>query len=180
MQNKNTLIIIVIAAVIIVGGFFFLMGSGTDTSQNTSINTTNTASDQTQTTTQQPMTSDTVGTDTTGGTSAGKETTAPESTGSSAGSAQAGVVEIKVKGFMYGYDPKEIRVKKGDVVKIDFTSTDGFHDWVVDEFNAKTSRVNTGGSTSVTFTADKVGTFEYYCSVGQHRAMGMVGKLIVE
>jgi plastocyanin len=28
--------------------------------------------------------------------------------------------------------------------------------------------------------ADKKGTFEYYCSVGQHRALGMKGKLVVE
>ena len=34
--------------------------------------------------------------------------------------------------------------------------------------------------TFVEFTVDKTGTFEYYCSVGQHRANGMVGNLIVE
>jgi len=32
----------------------------------------------------------------------------------------------------------------------------------------------------VEFTADTPGEFEYYCSVGQHRANGQVGKLIVE
>ena len=30
------------------------------------------------------------------------------------------------------------------------------------------------------FTADKVGSFEYYCSVGSHRSMGMKGVLKVE
>jgi len=40
--------------------------------------------------------------------------------------------------------------------------------------------VTPGTPTSVTFVADKTGTFEYYCSVGNHRAQGMVGKLIVE
>src|SRR3990167_9256749 len=44
----------------------------------------------------------------------------------------------------------------------------------VKEFN------NTGQSASVEFTADKAGGFEYYCSVGTHRAMGMVGAFIVE
>lgn len=34
--------------------------------------------------------------------------------------------------------------------------------------------------TSVTFVADETGTFEYYCSVGNHRGQGMIGKLIVE
>ena len=34
--------------------------------------------------------------------------------------------------------------------------------------------------TSVTFIADQEGSFEYYCSVGNHREEGMVGTLIVE
>lgn len=85
-----------------------------------------------------------------------------------------------ISGVNFAFSQPEIRVKKGDRVRIDFTSTDGFHDWVVDEFSAATEKVNTGASSSVEFVADKVGTYEYYCSVGQHRAMGMVGKLIVE
>jgi len=73
-----------------------------------------------------------------------------------------------------------MRVKEGDEVSITFRSVDGFHDWVVDEFDAATEKVETDGETTVTFIADKTGTFEYYCSVGQHRANGMVGTLIVE
>lgn len=87
---------------------------------------------------------------------------------------------FNVGGVNFAFDVKEIRVKKGDTVTINFTSDGGFHDWTVAEFNAATSRVNSGGSTSVTFVADKAGTFEYYCSVGSHRALGMVGNLIVE
>lgn len=87
---------------------------------------------------------------------------------------------IEVKAHNYAFDTDEIRVKKGETVTINFESTDGFHDWAVDEFNAQTQKVQPGTKTSVTFVADKEGTFEYYCSVGNHRAMGMVGKLIVE
>jgi len=87
---------------------------------------------------------------------------------------------VQVRGVNYGYDVKEIVVKKGETVTVEFESTDGFHDWVVDEFDAKTDRVQPGIRTSVTFVPDEVGTFEYYCSVGSHRAHGMVGKLIVE
>lgn len=85
-----------------------------------------------------------------------------------------------VKGVNFGFDVKEIRVKQGDTVTVNFTSSDGFHDWVLDEFKAATGRVQPGTPTSITFVADKKGTFEYYCSVGSHRAHGMVGKLIVE
>lgn len=90
------------------------------------------------------------------------------------------VKTFAISGVNFSFSQTEIRVKKGDLVRIDFTSTDGFHDWVVDEFNAATEKVNTGGSTFVEFVADQVGTFEYYCSVGQHRAMGMIGNLVVE
>lgn len=74
----------------------------------------------------------------------------------------------------------DIVVNVGDTVRIEFESTDGFHDWVVDEFNAATEKVRPGTPTVVEFVADKAGTFEYYCSVGSHRANGMVGKFIVQ
>jgi plastocyanin len=87
---------------------------------------------------------------------------------------------FEVRGSNYAFDQKEIRVKKGDTVTINFESTGGLHDWVLDEFGAATEKVQEGGKSSVTFVADKTGSFEYYCSVGSHRLHGMVGKLIVE
>ena len=89
-------------------------------------------------------------------------------------------VSFDLSGKNFAFDVEEIRVNKGDKVTINFTSESGFHDWVVDAFDASTEQVNTGESTSVTFVADETGEFEYYCSVGQHRANGMVGTLIVE
>lgn len=87
---------------------------------------------------------------------------------------------VTVKGSPFKFDVTEIKVKVGEKVRIKFESTQGTHDWVVDEFNARTKVVNTGETDSVVFVADKAGTFEYYCSVGNHRAQGMVGNLIVE
>lgn len=81
---------------------------------------------------------------------------------------------------MDGVRAPELRVKQGEIVQINLMSVDGFHDVVIDEFGAATERVQTGGETTVTFVADKKGTFEYYCSVGQHRQNGMFGNLIVE
>jgi len=91
---------------------------------------------------------------------------------------QSKIFDISAENFSFSMD--EIRVKKGDTVQINLLSADGFHDWVVDEFGAAAERVNTGQKSIVIFTADKAGEFEYYCSVGNHRAMGMKGKLIVE
>ena len=86
--------------------------------------------------------------------------------------------EIKASNFKFSL--AEIRVKKGDRVKIVLNNTGGFHDWVIDEFNARTKQAQGPATETVEFTADKTGTFEYYCSVAQHRQNGMVGKLIVE
>lgn len=85
-----------------------------------------------------------------------------------------------VKGQNFSFAPAEIRVKKGDKVKVVFENAGGFHDFVIDEFKARTKQISDGKTDTVEFTADKAGTFEYYCSVGSHRAMGMKGKLVVE
>ena len=90
------------------------------------------------------------------------------------------VVVIPLSGRNFAFSGDTITVKQGDTIRIDFISEEGFHDWVVDEFDAATERVSAGETTSVEFVADQVGAFEYYCSVGNHRAQGMVGTLIVE
>ncbi|MGY6530837.1 MAG: cupredoxin domain-containing protein [Cyanobacterium sp.] len=72
-------------------------------------------------------------------------------------------------------------VPLGSTMEITLCSTGGTHDWVVDELGVATEQVSEGGECStVEFTADQVGQFEYYCSVGNHREEGMVGVLIVE
>ncbi|HSW90232.1 MAG TPA: plastocyanin/azurin family copper-binding protein [Patescibacteria group bacterium] len=88
--------------------------------------------------------------------------------------------KFTVKGLNFSFDVKEIKVKQGDVVTINFANTEGTHNWVLDEFNARTETIPEGQTSSVTFVADKTGTFEYYCSVGKHRQLGMVGNLIVQ
>lgn len=88
--------------------------------------------------------------------------------------------DIMVEGGSYYFKPNQLRVKKGDTVKIIFNNVDGTHDFVIDEFNVKTNQITAGKQETVTFVADKAGTFEFYCSVGPHRQMGMRGKLIVE
>ena len=82
--------------------------------------------------------------------------------------------------YMDGVESPELRVKEGDKIRIELVSEQGFHDWVLDEFNAKTSQINAPASSFVEFIVDKKGTFEYYCSVGQHRINGMKGVFIVE
>lgn len=93
----------------------------------------------------------------------------------------AKVKEFKVDASPYKFSPVGITVNKGDTVKITVTNVEGTHDFKLDEFVGASTRIlKTGETQVITFVVDKTGTFEYYCSVGNHRAMGMVGTLTVK
>lgn len=88
------------------------------------------------------------------------------------------VKEFTVDGKNFAFTPALVSVKKGDTVRIKFINSQGFHDFVIDEFKVATPQIKEGEAV-VEFVADKTGSFEYYCSVGSHRAMGMKGTLQV-
>ncbi len=94
--------------------------------------------------------------------------------------AEPTVREFAVTGNNFAFSETSLTVKKGDTVRIVFTNAEGFHDWKIDEFNAATQKLSAGASETIEFVADTAGSFEYYCSVGSHRAMGMKGTLVVE
>ena len=85
-----------------------------------------------------------------------------------------------VEGDNYTFSLKEIRVPIGTPVTIVFKNKEGLHDLKIDEFAVATKKISAGAEEKVSFVANKKGSFEYYCSVGQHRANGMFGKLVVE
>ena len=82
--------------------------------------------------------------------------------------------------YIDGQENPNIVVNQGDEVVIEFTVTGGTHDFVIDEFGVATEVLSEGEIQTIDFVADQVGEFEYYCSVGTHRAEGMYGSLIVE
>lgn len=92
----------------------------------------------------------------------------------------ANTKSFTVEGGNFKFTPNTIAVAKGDTVKITFKNMEGFHDFVLDEFQIRTKQIPAGQEETIQFVADKVGTFEYYCSVGSHRTMGMVGTLEVK
>ena len=71
-------------------------------------------------------------------------------------------------------------MNKGDRVKIIFKNTQGFHNFVIDRYGLATPQKQSPDTEVLEFTADKVGSFEYYCAVGTHRQQGMRGTLLVE
>lgn len=89
------------------------------------------------------------------------------------------IKEFNVDATSFSFSPSTMSVSKGDTVKITVKNLKGTHDLKIDEFNASTRILNVGEEQTITFVADKIGTFQYYCSIGNHRAMGMVGTLTV-
>lgn len=91
-----------------------------------------------------------------------------------------GIQTIEVEGGSFYYAPDEIRVKRGEPVRITLNSVDAMHDFVIDELDVKTPVIQAGETATVEFTPETAGEYTFYCSVGQHRQLGMVGTLIVE
>lgn len=87
-----------------------------------------------------------------------------------------------VNSGMFWYAPNEIKVKQGDTVTIVFSNANGMHDFNLPDYGQKTKVIKAGETDSFTFTADKKGTFEYFCSVGNgyHRMKGQIGVLLVQ
>lgn len=102
----------------------------------------------------------------------------PTSVSESTGVPEA-VKAFEVEGKPFEFMPNEIKIKKGDSVKVVFKNTEGFHSFVIDGMG-RTKQIPVNETDTVQFVATQSGTFEYYCDVGTHKQQGMVGKLIVE
>lgn len=99
---------------------------------------------------------------------------------SDSSASSATLKEFTISGQNFSFNPNKISVKKGDRVRITFNNTSGFHDLVIDGYGLATKQAQAPDTEILEFTADKVGSFEYYCSVGSHRSMGMTGTLMVK
>jgi plastocyanin len=107
-----------------------------------------------------------------------EETVEQETTNSGVNAEDATVVEVEAENFSFSM--KEIRVEKGEKLIVKFTNKEGFHDFLIDELKVNSGMVAQANTIELEIPTDTVGTYEYYCSVGQHRANGMFGKLIIE
>lgn len=84
-----------------------------------------------------------------------------------------------VKGYNFGFSPNTIRVKQGETIKLRLVSSDSPHTFTIDELNVN-QQFTFGKDADAVFTANKKGTFQFYCAVPGHKESGMIGTLIVE
>jgi cytochrome c oxidase subunit 2 len=94
--------------------------------------------------------------------------------------APASVREITMTAKNYEFDPAVITVKKGEKVRLIITATDRDHGIKIAGYDIN-QVLKKGDPTTVEFTAEKAGTFEFKCSVFCGMGHGkMKGKLVVE
>lgn len=89
--------------------------------------------------------------------------------------------EIQVQAYQYGFEPSIIDVKKGERIRLVFTSKDVPHGvFIMDGIDKATNTFGKGQTEIIEFTADKAGTFTMQCSVycGAGHT-NMQGKIVV-
>ena len=97
------------------------------------------------------------------------------------GSIREGVKEIQIVGNEYTFTPSSISVGKGEKVALTFRNTGRLpHNLTIKELGIATKTIGQGESDTVEFTASEVGILTFYCSVGNHRSLGMEGSLEVK
>lgn len=87
--------------------------------------------------------------------------------------------EVTITAKNYEFSPSRIEVMQDDLVKITLRSEDEAHSFAIDGYRIM-RRIPAGGSTTIEFRADKLGTFAFYCSMTNaegHRRMK--GELVV-
>lgn len=91
------------------------------------------------------------------------------------------IVRITVEVDEFFFDPDVITVDKGDKVIVTLENEGQIpHNWGIPEFGVRTDTIEPGEEDTVTFIANKKGTFTFYCSVTGHRGAGEYGELEVE
>ena len=96
--------------------------------------------------------------------------------------ASSGTEEYAVELSNFKFSPTTIDVEAGEKVVFVLKNTGGTHDFVIDELNVQSRTLQTGQEEriEVEIPEDAAGKdYEFYCSIGNHRAMGMKGTLHV-
>jgi cytochrome c oxidase subunit 2 len=88
--------------------------------------------------------------------------------------------EIRVTARKYEFSPNEIKVKRGDHIRLVITALDRDHGFKLEAFHID-QKLSKGEPVTVEFTADQTGTFPFecshFCGLGHQK---MKGQLRVE
>ena len=91
------------------------------------------------------------------------------------------VREIEISGDEYSFTPSSVSVVKGEKVKIVFTNKGNIpHNLVITELGVSTKTIGSGQTDSLEFTVEGDTVLKFYCNIGNHRNLGMEGKIEVK
>ena len=92
------------------------------------------------------------------------------------------VATVKIEGTDFKLDPATVRVKKPGTVRFELDNAgDSPHALEVEgpKGEVETETITPGNSATVTADLSEPGTYTMYCPVGNHKGMGMTGKIVV-
>ncbi len=95
---------------------------------------------------------------------------------------EEGGVDYTLELGNFYYEPNIIEAKAGSTIRIKLVNVEGTHDFDLDELGVESSRLRAGEEEILEFEVptDSAGkTYEFYCSIGSHRELGMVGSFVV-
>jgi heme/copper-type cytochrome/quinol oxidase subunit 2 len=81
-----------------------------------------------------------------------------------AGTGLPGTHDLRIAASQYEFNPGVIKVKRGDRVTVELESTDVVHGLYLDGYDLEVT-ADPGQTASLSFIADKSGTFRFRCSV---------------
>lgn len=91
------------------------------------------------------------------------------------------VLQIEVEGYEYYFSPSKLSLKAGEKVKITFRNNGVLpHNLTITDLGIASKTIGPKQMTSLEFTAQKSGSFSMFCSVGNHRALGMEGDVRID
>ena len=92
--------------------------------------------------------------------------------------------EVVIDTSNFKFSKTQLTAKAGETLTVKLTNSEGTHNFVIDELNVISKTIQTGQTDTVTIKIPEDATsgseYAFYCSIGNHRAMGMEGVLTVE
>jgi len=111
----------------------------------------------------------------------GSSSSSSDSTSASGGASGTPVKTVEIKETEFKLDPSTISLDKAGTYTFKAVNKGSFGHALEIEGNGveeKTHTIDAGGSATLTVKLQP-GNYEIYCPVGNHRAMGMEGKVVV-
>ncbi len=91
-------------------------------------------------------------------------------------------VSVTIDEESFSFTPSVINVKAGQTIHLTLTSTSGGHNFVVDDLGVTSTTLSAGTPTTVDFAipSNAAGkTYEFHCSIANHKELGMTGQIKV-